>query len=210
MLSEIQIERYCRQIVLPEIGSRGQERLLDSVVAISGQADPALVCATYLAGAGVGHLFLEIPDFPPLAGSAIATALGPLRDRNPDCRILASPPENPDVTIWIGSLPGRLVSSERVLVLWGAACGSTLTSVRFDRGRACLDCLHEAAPSDCGIPPTEGAEVLLGSILAQEALSALVGFGNRGSEILRADLARTSFTTLPFPRRPGCPVCNHA
>ena len=58
MLSDSQIERYSRQIVLAEIGGRGQERLLGSEVEIHGGGDGALACARYLAGAGVGLLGL--------------------------------------------------------------------------------------------------------------------------------------------------------
>jgi hypothetical protein len=47
MLSDADVERYARQIVLPEIGGRGQERLLASRVRILGDG-PASVHATDL------------------------------------------------------------------------------------------------------------------------------------------------------------------
>ena len=74
MLSDAQIDRYSRQIVLSEIGGRGQERLLCAEVAIHGGGDAALVCATYLAGAGVDHR-RPWPDFARRAGIAVSLAV---------------------------------------------------------------------------------------------------------------------------------------
>ncbi|GEM_PF-93458 len=53
---EEQIIRYSRQIVLPEIGGRGQEKLLDSKVLIVGAGALGAPSALYLAGAGVGTI----------------------------------------------------------------------------------------------------------------------------------------------------------
>jgi len=52
-LSEDQIQRYARHILLPEVGGAGQERLLTSEVRLSGE--PALVelAGEYLSAAGV-------------------------------------------------------------------------------------------------------------------------------------------------------------
>ncbi len=54
--TEEQIERYSRHIILPEIGGRGQARLLKSrafVLGAGGLGSPALM---YLAAAGVGEI----------------------------------------------------------------------------------------------------------------------------------------------------------
>lgn len=200
MLSDAQIERYCRQIVLPELGSRGQERLLRSTASISGGGDAALLCGLYLAGAGLGRIAI-------LRGRAspASIAAGDLAGRNPDCTILDGPAESSDVTIWIGAPPGRFPPRDAV-VLWGAAAGPALTLVRFAHGRACAACLRRAAPT-AGPPPAAAAELLAGALLAAAALRAVLGLGGAGSEMLRADLERASFETLPFPHRASCPQC---
>jgi adenylyltransferase/sulfurtransferase len=55
-LSKQEIERYCRQIVLPEIGLEGQERISKSKVLVVGAGGLGSPCLMYLAGAGVGEI----------------------------------------------------------------------------------------------------------------------------------------------------------
>lgn len=62
MLSPNQIERWACQILLPEIGLQGQQRLLDSGVLIAGVGALGCASAAYLAGAGVGRLILADHD----------------------------------------------------------------------------------------------------------------------------------------------------
>ncbi|HET7370693.1 MAG TPA: molybdopterin-synthase adenylyltransferase MoeB [Gammaproteobacteria bacterium] len=55
-------ERYARQIVLPEIGEQGQQRLLDSKVLLIGAGGLGSPAAMYLAAAGVGTLGIVDSD----------------------------------------------------------------------------------------------------------------------------------------------------
>lgn len=55
-LTDRQLERYARHIVLPEIGGFGQRRLLDSHVAVVGAGGIGAPVIQYLAAAGVGRL----------------------------------------------------------------------------------------------------------------------------------------------------------
>lgn len=61
-LSEEQIERYSRQILLPEVGGKGQEKLLAAKVLIIGAGGLGSPVASYLAGAGVGTLGIVDSD----------------------------------------------------------------------------------------------------------------------------------------------------
>ncbi|HEY5563550.1 MAG TPA: molybdopterin-synthase adenylyltransferase MoeB [Clostridiaceae bacterium] len=56
--SNEQIERYSRQIILKEVGSKGQKKLLASKVLIVGTGGLGAPAAMYLAAAGVGTIGL--------------------------------------------------------------------------------------------------------------------------------------------------------
>lgn len=61
-MDDQQLNRYSRQMVLPEIEIDGQLRLLEAKVLIIGMGGLGAPAAIYLAGAGVGHLVLVDPD----------------------------------------------------------------------------------------------------------------------------------------------------
>jgi hypothetical protein len=55
-LTDAQIDRYSRQIIVPRIGGRGQERMLAARMLLVGDARDIEVPRAYLAGAGVGTI----------------------------------------------------------------------------------------------------------------------------------------------------------
>ncbi|MBV8190305.1 MAG: ThiF family adenylyltransferase, partial [Alphaproteobacteria bacterium] len=55
-------ERYARQVVLPEVGATGQQRLASSSVLVVGAGGLGCPVLQYLAGAGIGHLTIVDHD----------------------------------------------------------------------------------------------------------------------------------------------------
>jgi molybdopterin-synthase adenylyltransferase len=62
MLSELQVERYSRHIMLREVGGKGQERLLHGRILIVGAGGLGSPVALYLAAAGVGTIGIADAD----------------------------------------------------------------------------------------------------------------------------------------------------
>ncbi len=54
--------RYARQVILPQIGSEGQETLGKTSVLIAGAGGLGSISSLYLAAAGVGHIFIADHD----------------------------------------------------------------------------------------------------------------------------------------------------
>jgi adenylyltransferase/sulfurtransferase len=61
-LREDQIERYSRQIILSNVGGKGQEKLLDAKVLVIGAGGLGSPCALYLASAGIGRIGIVDSD----------------------------------------------------------------------------------------------------------------------------------------------------
>ncbi|HHX73447.1 MAG TPA: HesA/MoeB/ThiF family protein [Firmicutes bacterium] len=105
MLSEAQIHRYARQIVLPEVGGRGQEKLLAGKVLLVGAGGLGSPVALYLAAAGVGTLGIMDGDTVSLSNLQrqvihstddigrlkTASAQEKLRRINPDVTVITYP-----------------------------------------------------------------------------------------------------------------------
>ncbi|MEK6727494.1 MAG: molybdopterin-synthase adenylyltransferase MoeB [Candidatus Omnitrophota bacterium] len=61
-LRDDQVERYSRQIILPNVGGKGQEKILKAKVLIIGTGGLGAPCSFYLAAAGVGKIGLVDSD----------------------------------------------------------------------------------------------------------------------------------------------------
>ena len=178
MLTDAQIERYGRQIILPEVGGRGQERLLAARVAVAGAGPAATAAVTLLGRAGVGTLH-------------VSAGVGPLPELSPDCRSSAS--EGPAADVAVGLLeltstdddvphgaPFGLEAARRPFVL-GLLVGDRILVATLV-GRPCMRCWGQAlAPGEHGGDRAAGgaahaapARLALGALTASEVLRVLL------------------------------------
>jgi len=63
-LTDAQIDRYSRQIIVPHIGGRGQEHILAARMLLVGDARDIDTPRAYLAGAGVGTIVTVADESP--------------------------------------------------------------------------------------------------------------------------------------------------
>ena len=59
-LSDLQIERYARQIIVPGVGGIAQERLLSARMMLAGNSVDVGAVLFYLVGAGIGEIQLQL------------------------------------------------------------------------------------------------------------------------------------------------------
>lgn len=102
-MNDNQLLRYSRQIMLPEIGIEGQEKLGNACALIIGMGGLGSPIAMYLASAGVGHLIIVDDDQVELSNlqrqiihntaslglAKVESALTHLQALNPECRVSA-------------------------------------------------------------------------------------------------------------------------
>lgn len=180
-LTEQEILRYSRHIILPEVGGRGQQRIKSASVLVAGLGAAGSAAALYLAAAGVGRLTLWDPaplaeadlaraiahDRAHLGLSRAASARGKVTAINPDADVLAS--AEPD------ALPGLVNGHQVVLATagdWEAVQAAALRTgaaavfagVRgaagavfaHRPGEPCLGCVPPEAREAAGLQPEEG------------------------------------------------------
>jgi molybdopterin/thiamine biosynthesis adenylyltransferase len=180
-LTEQEIIRYSRHIILPEVGGRGQKKLKSASVLVAGVGAAGSAAALYLAAAGIGKLTLWDPGLVTLQDltGAIAhdrsriglprarSAARPLRAINPDATVDVLDRES-DVAGWIPEHEILLASAGdwagfaklsyaggTSAVLYGVhgAHGAVGT---FRPGAPCPDCLGDERARAAGLSPEAG------------------------------------------------------
>lgn len=211
-LSDAQIERFSRQIVLPQIGGRGQQRLLAATVAIGGAGEVAAIAARYLAGAGIGHLVLH--------GAARADLRAALTALDPELRVTLS-------DLALGGMAAEVLvagdlslaeldcaaAAEQPLVAGGSS-GGVGWLVVAPVGGACASCAARAArqippgpPFSKGglMSPTSG---VVASLIAVEVIKVLLALRRETERTwLQFDAATSTLVSHPIATAADCPRC---
>jgi molybdopterin/thiamine biosynthesis adenylyltransferase len=220
MLSDRQIDRYSRQIILPQLGGRGQETLLAASIAIVGSAAISTAAALYLAGAGVGRLALS------------AAPLVAIDGLNPDCRTSALPTLvtravadevagcDAVLVCAVASAPWQMLNAACVAqhtpLAWGEAVGSRGVVAAFSGHRPdslCSACVRmQAAQWLSGGEACDGladaTAAFVGTLLATEAFKMLIGLGAApAASLLTYDAGPGAINDVAFSRDPRCRTC---
>lgn len=100
-LTDAQLDRYARHIILKEIGGAGQQALLNATVAIIGAGGIGSPAIQYLAAAGVGRLRVIDDDVVDLSNLQRQTLFGVADIGRPKVEVAAErvAAMNPDVTV---------------------------------------------------------------------------------------------------------------
>ena len=121
-LSEAQIQRYARHILLPEVGGVGQERLLETGVRVRGEALFVELAGDYLSAAGVqvdAHSGMGLGLKADAGGVSVRACEGAIEVRSSGCLACVGVPSGP-LTLEDGCIAATLAASEllvRVLAL---------------------------------------------------------------------------------------------
>ena len=190
------MQRYSRHILLPQVGGKGQERLLASSVALAFGPDgegPASVAATYLAAAGVGRI-----GWCPLAGGehkaleegSLAGLIRLYDSGGPSASIAAL---NPDARLEVSGASVEPADGFDLLIISGDDPALEDMAARFEAaGRQVIRAsrcgwagavasepgvmkINAFSPEEAEGPlPAAPAEGVLGSMLASAALCSLL------------------------------------
>jgi molybdopterin/thiamine biosynthesis adenylyltransferase len=213
-LSDTQIDRFSRQIILPQVGGAGQERLLGSTVALAGRGGLLDIVALYLAGAGIGRLALR--DAPSLRAALVAL--------NPDVRVVSA--ETP-----LGGVDADVLvacDAPRAELDGAAAAGRPLVAggvdaqrgwfVVADRPGHCAGCAarqaegatRPAAEAPRGAPPAglSPAAGVVGSLMALAVLKLRLGIGAPSRPLwMCVDAADATLSEHALVPAADCPRC---
>jgi hypothetical protein len=189
MLTDAQVDRYSRQILLDDVGGRGQARLLAARVAVAGESPETATAAALLARAGVGTLLLP-GDVPSPGGCRV--------ERSATC-------DGADVVV---DLTGsRAHHAVPVVVGRRHAARAALALVV---GRPCAACLPADVLAVDGAPDggvlVGPAAMALGALAASEALRALLLRPAVGRRHL-VDLTSGCVESAALAATAGCPAC---
>src|SRR5262245_4948606 len=224
MLSDLQIERYSRQIILPQVGGKGQEKLLRARVLVNGSGPLQTAALLYLAAAGVGTIGVIASDsyavlsaLVPDQKDAVSTALTRL---NPDCTVVlhrAMDPPGPQQIVQgydlVLSLPGPLhdicYALRRPFLCAQVSAVDTwlFLCTGYEPDSPCLRCL----PRPLCEESTDThllAPLFLGTLQATEALKFILGLPRASTgKLLHCQFPTLYFSERPVRKDPQCNLC---
>ncbi|MBP2017221.1 adenylyltransferase/sulfurtransferase [Symbiobacterium terraclitae] len=180
-LTEQEILRYSRHIILPEVGGRGQKRIKAASVLVAGQGAAGSAAGMYLAAAGVGRITLWDPAELAAAdlSGAIAHTLARIGQNRAESGRAKLEAINPDAEVKAVADPDALpalVAGHQVVVAttgdWDAVQAAAIASgaavvfagargasgalFAYRPGEPCLGCIGADRAAEAGLVPEAG------------------------------------------------------
>jgi molybdopterin/thiamine biosynthesis adenylyltransferase len=209
LLTDDQIERYSRQIILPEVGGLGQERLLGSRIALLAEIEDLTPALSYLAGAGIGVIRIISPQRDGAMRRAAAEAL----ELNPEVRVEVSDQEaQNDETLVILAATDPIVEAARRMNLSAARrqvvfarLGEPYLVAVLESRPPCLACAHRALLADVGQPGPLAAAVAM--LAVAETIKSLLAVAPLPSRLIEFSGYESRSRELGAARQPHCRIC---
>ena len=219
-LSDAEVARYARQLVLPAMGEAGQQRLGAARVRVVGAGPMGGPAILYLAAAGVGTIWVDDPD-PVGPGDAAAWLYSPAASGLPRGAAAAEGARAANALVAADILrpgarptavlvcPGRqevaraVAEEARLLGLPHVVAeadgeGGSVTVVPL--GAPCYACAFRAGH---GAQPEPAGAAAVGALAALE-LVMMLGEASQEPRGRRTDLVRGQPVTRATSRLPGC------
>jgi adenylyltransferase/sulfurtransferase len=224
MLSDAQIERYSRQIILPQVGGKGQEKLLRARVLVNGSGPLQTTALLYLAAAGVNTIgvitaqsYSLLSAFAPDRQEAVSPALTRL---NPDCTVVihetadSGDPERIvrgyDLVLSPPDLLHDVCYALRCpFVCAQASAGNTwlFLCTGYELESPCLRCLPRHLVEDT-TDVSLLASLFLGTLQATEAIKLILGLPRSSTaKLLHCQFPALSFSERLIQKDPQCDLC---
>ncbi len=210
MLTDTQIDRYSRQIILPEVGGLGQERLLAARITLLAEIEDLTPALNYLAGAGVGTIHLDCAAD---AGS-IGRVIAAMAELNPEVRIEPPAPQAGDdqaLIVLAGS--NRTIDAARRInksagyarVIFARLGEPCLIAVLTSRP-PCLACAGTALLAEIEKRAAFAAQAAI--FAAAETIKCLLAVAPEPSRLIEFSGYESRSRRLEAREREGCSVCN--
>ena len=232
MLVDEQIERYSRQIILPQVGGKGQEKLLRASVLVNSTGLLQEIALLYLAAVGIGTIGVltdeEAGLFSALMPESPDALHAVLQRLNPECSVVShSRSDRSDVqclsqlvkgyTLVVSGPDGRLhdacYTAQRPFLCvesTGTQCWF-LVCRGYEANQPCLHCV--ALPSGEGMCPlfADLAALFLGAQIATEVVKMVLGLNQfDGSTLFRCYFPDLRFDVQSVRKNPDCPYCGRS
>ena len=234
MLSNEQLERYSRHIILKEVGAKGQKKLLNAKVLIIGAGGLGAPAAMYLAAAGVGTIGIADADEVDLSNlqrqiihstqdvgkAKVQSAKETMEAINPDVKVITYRTFVDSESIMdlikdydfiidgTDNFPAKFLINDACVMAKKPFSHAGI--IRF-KGR----CVFKNPPPKDAVPTCKQAGVIgamggvIGSLQAMEAVKYILGVGDLlTGYLLTYDALKMEFRKIKLPEHTeDCAVC---